>query len=681
MRVKCPTVLQMEAVECGAASLAMLLGHYGRFVPLVELRTACGVSRDGSKASNLLKAARTFGMTAKGYRYELDELDQVRLPFIVFWNFNHFLVVEGFEKDKKDKKGKGGKFFLNDPAMGPRTVSREEFDRSFSGVVLAIEPGPDFAPGGEKPTLWPAVLRRLRAQRSAIAYCFLAGLLLVVPALALPVFTQIFVDQILVQGLKDWLRPLLLSLFLFILLSAALKTVELAALRRLQTKLCVTMGERFMHHVLRLPIGFYAQRFAGEIGNRATYNETIAEALAGPLSRSLVDLALTATFALVMVAFDPVLAAIAILLASLNFLVLQAVTRATKDTSLRLNQEYGKAAGVSIAGLQSIETLKASGLEGDFFARWAGYYAKAMTSQQAIGSKQQWLGAFPPFVQALTAMAILVIGGWRVMDGVLSVGMLVAFQSLMNNFTAPVGRLLAFGQSLPDLAANLTRLDDVLNHPVDPQTEQEPLPREEDPVRLSGALEIRNLTFGYSPLEAPLIENLDLALTPGQRVALVGASGSGKSTLAKLVAGLYEPWSGDIRFDGRLRSEIPRAVLQQSIAMVDQDLFLFSGTVQDNLSLWDPTLTEEAMTRACLDAEIHDTLVSLPGAYQSELLEGAANLSGGQRQRLEIARALSRNPSLLILDEATSALDSASEALVDRNLRRRGCTCLIVAHR
>lgn len=672
MRAACPTMLQMEAAECGAASLGMILAHHGRYVPLEELRAACGVSRDGSKASNVVKAARRYGLEAKGYRKDPKGLLEFKPPYIVFWNFNHFLVVEGYGKNK---------VYLNDPALGARTVTPEEFDAGFTGVVLVFEPGPEFQPGGRKPQALRDVVTRLRESLPTMSYGLLAGGLLILPGLALPVFTQVFVDAVLVRGHQDWLRPLLIGMALALAVTGALKALELRFAKRLVTKLSVTLSSRFMWHVLRLPIGFYAQRFAGEINSRVSLNDKVAGVLAGPLLRAILDAVMVLAYGAVMLAYDPILAGVAVMLAVVNFLALRGIMRLNADDTQRLGLEYGKAAGVSIAGIQAIETLKASGLEGDFFQRWSGYYTKAVNTQQQIGRRGTLMGSLPPLLNALSVMAVLVLGGFRIMDGALSIGMLIAFQSLLSSFNAPVGRLLDFGQTLQTLHADLARIDDVIANPVDPQTELPTLPGADESVRLQGRVELKGLTFGYSRLEAPLISEFDLVLEPGQRVAFVGASGSGKSTVAKLVAGLYEPWEGEIRFDGRLRSEIPRQVLANAVAMVDQDLFFFSGTVRENLTLWDATLPDQAIVAAAKDAAIHDVIAALEGGYDATLLEAAANLSGGQRQRMEIARALLRNPSILILDEATSALDTASERVIERNLRRRGCTCIIVAHR
>ncbi|HEY9619165.1 MAG TPA: NHLP family bacteriocin export ABC transporter peptidase/permease/ATPase subunit [Crinalium sp.] len=703
-RVKTPTLLQMEAVECGAAALGIVLGYYGKYVPLAELREACGVSRDGVTAANVLKAARKYGLMAKGFKKHLDSVSELRLPFIVFWHFNHFLVVEGFDKDR---------VYLNDPAAGPRKVTYQEFDEGYTGVVLVMEPESSFQRGGQKPSVVLALTRRLRGSVGALTYCVAAGFLLVAPNLVLPAFSQIFVDSVLVSGRLSWLPYLLFGMVLTVILQGVLTLLQLRYLRGLKIKLAVSMSSRFVWHVLRLPIGFYAQRFAGEISSRIGLNNDVADVLSGNLTTTLISSVMVIFYAIAMLQYDIVLTLIVVFFAVVNVLTLQWVSRQRVDANLRLAQEYGKVSGVAIAGLQSMETLKASGLESDFFSRWAGYYTKAINAQQELGLINRIMGLLPSLLSTLTVMSLLLIGGWRVMHGTLTIGMLIAFQLLMQSFQQPVNALVRFGGTLQNLQGNLQRLDDVLSNEVDVQLERsnhtttssvsssvenqrelststpssservEPyVPQFAIPsYRLQGYIDLKAITFGYSPLEAPLIENFDLSIKPGQRVALVGGSGSGKSTLAKVIAGLYQPWSGEIYFDGVPRRDVPRSVLTNSIAVVEQEILMFAGTVRDNLTLWDTTVPDYALQQACQDAAIHDVVISIPGGYDAPLLEGATNLSGGQRQRLEIAKALVNRPSILIMDEATSALDTETEKFIDQRLRQRGCTCLIVAHR
>lgn len=674
-RRRTPTVLQMEAVECGAAALGIMLAYYNRIVPLPELRQACSISRDGSKASNILTAARTYGLQAKGFKVDLAGLRKLECPYIIFWNFNHFLVVEGFGKDK---------VYLNDPASGPTTVSLEEFDKSFTGVVLVGEPGPEFRPGGRKPSVILSLRDRLRGSIGALIYCVLAGLLLVIPGLAIPTFSQMFVDNVLIEGRDDWLRPLVLGILLVSVLNGFLTLLQLQFLRRLKIKLAVGMSSRFLWHILRLPVSFYDQRFAGEISSRVRLNDNLANLLSGRLATTAISAVTVIFYAAVMLQYDVVLTSIGIAFVAVNVLVLRWVSRQRVDANMRLMQEQGKVSGVSISGLQSMETLKASGLESDFFSRWAGYYAKAINARQEMDGTNQTLAVLPSFLTSITSMLLLGVGGLRVMDGVLSIGMLVAFQGMMQRFLEPVNNLVGLAGEVQEMEGNLNRLDDVLRNAIDPAVAKEMrdiAPPPSTQVRLQGYVELRNVTFGYNRAAAALIENLSFSLKPGQRVALVGGSGSGKSTVAKLVCGLYEPWQGEILFDGQPREQIPRPVMTHSLSLVEQDISLFAGSVRDNLTLWDATVPFSNLVRACKDAAIQDVVLSMPGGYNADLAEGATNLSGGQRQRLEIARALVNHPSILVMDEATSALDAETEKIIDQKLRQRGCTCVIVAHR
>ncbi|MEO0843586.1 MAG: NHLP family bacteriocin export ABC transporter peptidase/permease/ATPase subunit [Cyanobacteria bacterium J06643_5] len=666
-----PTLLQMEAVECGAASLGMILAFHKRIVPLAELRQTCGVSRDGSKATNILKAAKVYGLESKGFKVEIEGLKDLQCPYIVFWNFNHFVVVEGFNKNY---------VFLNDPAMGRRKVSLSEFSDAYTGVVLVFEPGEKFQKGGRKPSLFLSLSSRLQNSSWSLFYCVLVGFLLVLPGLAMPTFSRIFVDQILIHNREDWLRPLILAMLFTAVLTALLSRLQLQLLRRLKIKLAMGMSSKFIWHLLHLPVSFYDQRFAGEISSRIKLNNDLANLLSGKLATTVISAVMVVFYAIVMWQYDQVLTLIGIAFVVINISALQWVARLRTDTNIRLMQEQGKVSGIAISGLQSIETLKASGLESDFFNRWAGYYSKAVNVRQEMSNLTQNLGILPTFLSGIASMLLLAVGGLRVMDDSLTIGMLVAFQSLMQQFMQPVNQLISLGSSLQEVEGKLNRLDDVLSNPQEEITQDEDIKSYISP-KLAGFLELNNITFGYNRTAPPLIENFSLLLKPGQRVALVGGSGSGKSTVAKLVAGLYQPWDGYIKFDGELKNKIPSQVLVNSIATIEQDIKLFAGTVRDNLTLWDTTIPDSSLMQACRDAAIHEIILSLPGGYNADLMEGAANLSGGQRQRLEIARALVNNPSILLMDEATSALDTQTERIIEQNLRLRGCTCLIVAHR
>ncbi len=691
-RVKVPTVLQMEGVECGAAALSIILAYFGKIVPLEKLRIACGVSRDGLKATNILRAAREYGLEAKGYAKSIEKLQEMEMPAIIFWNFNHFLVIEGFTKDR---------VYLSDPAQGRYYVSHQEFDEAFTGVVMTFKPNENFEKGNGKTGLIPSLVARISSSKLSVVFIVLASLFLVVPGLVIPSFTQIFIDKYLVNQVSGFVMPLLLVMGGILLVNSVLVYIQQYYLLRLETKLALTTSSKFLWHVFHLPIAFFTQRYSGEIGSRVTLNDKVARLLSGELANAALNVIVVLFYAMLMFSYDVLLTAIGVFMAAINVFALQFVSRARKDGNRRLVNENGKLLGTTTSGISMIETLKASGRENDFFMNWSGYLAKVINAQQELGWLTIRLNIIPPLLMSLNTTIILGVGAMRVMDGQMTLGMLVAFLYLMSNFMRPVNQLVSVGSLLQETDADMNRIDDVLNYETsdefdqkqivdspsrttdkDVSNEQGPLEKTGIAVdKLIGHLEIKNLSFGYSTAMPALIEDFSLKLKPGSRVALVGGSGSGKSTIAKLVAGLYEPWTGEILFDGIPRRDIPRHIINESVAVIDQEVLIFKGSVQENISFWDHRIPEDQIIRSAHDAEIHDTIAERVNAYDGEVTERGANFSGGQRQRLEIARALTLNPSILLMDEATSALDPKSEKLVMDNIKRRGCTCLIVAHR
>jgi len=676
----------MEAVECGAAALAMVLAYHGRWVPLEKLRLECGVSRDGSKASNVLRAARRYGMEARGFKREPAQLRDMPMPMIVFWNFNHFVVLEGF---------RGGRAYINDPADGRRQVSEDDFDQSFTGVALTFERGPEFTPGGDKPSALRALRRRFTGLRTALVFLVLVGLALVIPGMVIPTFSSVFVDYYLIGRLDGWFRPLLLGLLLVAALRMALTAIEAHYLMRMETSLALASASRFFWHVLRLPAAFYTQRSPGEIASRVQINDRVAQLLSGELAHGVLS-ALTATlFVTIMLFYDVMLTLVSVAVASLSIVAMQVFARSTREMSQKLAIEEGKLYGASANGLAGIETLKATGAESDFFAKWSGYHAKYLNAEQEVTRLQATMGMIAPLLMALNAAVVLGLGGLRVVEGALSIGQLIAFQALVASFVGPFVSLARLGSSLQEVFGDMQRLDDVMNYPVDPVTAQASFSAQAQPEAQSGAqskaqsnaskleghVELRQLVFGYSPTDPPLIRGLDIVARPGDRIALVGPSGCGKSTVSRLLMGLYSPWEGKILFDGRTRDQIGRYEFTSSVALVDQDVVIFDGTIRDNITLWDSSVPEEDVVRAARDACIHDMIIARKGGYDAKLEEGGRDLSGGERQRIEIARALAGNPRILVLDEATSALDVETEKRIDDNLRRRGCTCVIIAHR
>lgn len=666
-RVKTPTILQMEAVECGAACLAMVLAYFGRWVPLEELRIRCGVSRDGSNALNVLKAARGYGLEAQGMKVDMEGLSTLPMPLILFWEFNHFVVLEGID-------GRGA--HINDPALGRRTVALEDFSGSFTGVALRLSPGPDFTRGGRRPALLAALRRRLEGSHGAFAYITAATLLLVLPGIVIPAISKVYIDKFLVDGQEAWVRPLIAAFAGAALLSLLLTFLQQHFLLRLQVKLAVAMTGRMLWHLLHLPVDYFAQRFAGDLSSRLQSNGRVARTLSADLAINLVGIVTLVLYGAIMLAYSVPLAAVVIGAAAVNLGLMRLVWLRLDNATQLLAQSAARQNSVAMSGLAAIETIKAEGAEDDLFSRWAAHQGRFVSLSQEIGRDTRLLGVVPGFLTALANVAVLGFGTTQVMQGQLSIGDLVAFQALAASFSGPIAGLVGLGSTLQNARADIQRIDDVMNYPA-----PEPRRTEAAGRRLSGRLELRDVTFGYSRLAPPLIEGLSLTLEPGARVAVIGASGSGKSTLVKLAAGLYQPWGGEILLDGYPLHAIDRGTLTQSVAAVDQDITLFADTLRNNVTLWDPVIEDQAVEAALDDACLRDFVHQREAGIRSQVAEAGRNLSGGERQRLEIARALVRGPSLLLLDEATAALDPVTEQMIDTAIRRRGCACLIVAHR
>ena len=666
-----PTILQLESVECGAAALAMVLAHHGRWIPLEQMRVDCGVSRDGSKAGGLLRAARAHGMVARGFKKEPNAIAQLPLPAIVFWNFNHFVVLEGFHN---------GRAYLNDPARGRRNVDAAEFDQAFTGVVLTFEPGPGFERGGHAPSVLRSLRQYLDGFRLSIGVALFIGLALVIPGLVMPWLLGRFVDEVLVARMDGMAEPLLLGLIIAALVRAVLVGVQARGLMDTFGRAARTSAKRFFAHALALPMTFYSQRSAGEIAARVDLNERVAETISSDLAHLALDFLTASFFLVLMVRLEPRLAVVVVGCLSLELFAWRGLARRTAEASQELSVQAGKLAGMATGGLANIESVKAGGQETALFLKWIGLQVQFVNASIRAQRYLLTLGQVPAVLGLVALLCVLGLGIVLIMEGSFSVGDLVAFQVLLAGFVAPVHALYAHTQKLQTLRGDLSRLDDVLHHDADERIDVNGTGEGIPAPPMAGTVEFRNVTFGYSRSEAPLIEDFSLSVKAGGRVALVGASGSGKSTVARLAAGLYEPWNGEILFDGKPRAMYERAHLADAVAYVDQDVTLFEGTVRDNLTLWREA-PEDVLRGALRDAAIETDILMREGGIDAPLQEGARNLSGGQRQRLEIARALVRNPRVLILDEATSALDPTSEALVEQRLRIRNLTCLVVAHR
>ena len=675
-RLRTPLLMQMHATECGAACLGSVLAHFGRWVPLSELRGRCEISRDGSTAAGILRAARHYGLHCAGWHGDVPQLRKQPLPLILFWEFNHFLILEGLDDER---------YFLNDPATGRRTLSAEEFNQSFTGVALRFSPGPDFQPGGAQSGILQRLPLWLGGARGALAHAFLCGLMLAVLALVAPALLGVFVDRVLGES-EPWGWPLAGAMAGAAASVYGLTWLKQRFLKRLAVRISVVVANRSLTQLLRLPVEFFNHRLVGELTGRVLSIDKIAKGLSEHFLGVLIEIATSAVLLAVMLAYDPWLALIVLGLAVLNAALVHVISRLRTDRSHTLRGEQGLLVGVGMLVLHHTDNLRMTAADDSYFSRWSGHQARELAARQRFTELSHLNAALPGLFTILSHAAVLGFAAPQVMAGEMTLGTLVGFYMVAAMFLAPVGRFVELADERQGLEVDMQRLDDIAHAPEDPglarrKQTSESIATLHGRLRLAGQVELRDITFGYNRGRPPLVKDFNLTIKPGQRVAVVGPSGSGKSTISRLVAGVYQPWSGEILFDGRPRHEIPDEVLSRSVSMVDQHVVLFAGSVRDNITLWNPAVPDDLVVSAARDACIHDEILGRPLGYATQVDEGGVNFSGGQRQRLEIARALTGNPTVLVLDEATSALDAATEESIDDALRRRGVSCLIVAHR
>ena len=670
---KVPVVMQMEALECGAACLAMVLAYYGKWMPLEQVRVDCGVSRDGSKAGNVMKAARSYGLEAKGYRMGLEAVKGISaFPCIIHWNLNHFVVLCGF---------RGNHACINDPARGSVKVTMDEFDKAFTGIVMVFAPTENFEPDGKRTSTLAFARKRLPGAGAAMVFVMLTSIIGYVFTLLNPAFSRFFMDRLLTGENSELLTP-----FIALVAAVSLLQVFVAAIRavyslKINGKMAVVGSGSFMWKVLKMPMEFFSQRMAGDLLTRHKANETIAEQLVNTLTPLALSAVMMVFYLVVMLRYSPLLTLVGLVSILINIVMSRVISEKRVNITRVQTRDAGKLMSATVSGIRMVETIKASGAENGYFQRWAGYQASVNEQNTKYTRLNQYLGFIPAFITTLANALVLVLGIWLCMRGEFTLGMVTAFQSFLASFLSPAMTLVTAGQTLQEMRTQMERVQDVMEYPEDPYFSDAPVSEDEDYDKLTGAVELRNVTFGYSKLDPPLIENFSLNLKPGGRVALVGASGCGKSTISKLISGLYQPWSGEILFDGKPISEIDRAVFTGSVAVVDQDIILFNDSIANNIKMWDDSIEDFEVILAARDAQIHDDIMARPGGYQGKITEGGRDLSGGQRQRLEIARVLAQDPHIVIMDEATSALDARTEYEVTNAVKERGVTCIIIAHR
>ena len=675
---KVPVIIQMEALECGAACLCMMLAYYGRWVPLEQVRKDCGVSRDGSNAANMMTAAENYGLEVRAFRYEPESLrEEGTFPCIIHWNFNHFVVCDGF---------RGNKVYLNDPARGDYSVSLETFDECFTGICLEMEPGESFEPGGKPRSMAGFLLSRLRGARDALLFVTLSsviGALIGIPAAG---FSRVFLDKLLTGKEPGWVLPFLIGLGALTVIQLAAAWIRAIYSLALRGKMAVTGNSTYLWKVLRMPMEFFSQRMAGDIQMRQSANARIAQEIVETVAPMAVNTVMMLFYLIVMIRYSWLLTLIGVGTVLLQILTANWISRKRVNITRVMMRDRAKLSAATTSAMEMIETIKASGAENGYFEHWAGYQASVNTQNNRFQELNQYLGMIPSILTGLLNAAVLIIGIFLTMQGAFTAGMIMAFQGLLNSFMSPVFSLIGSSQRMQEMRTDMERIEDVMEYPDDVMlsslTEPEPDgAQEKEYAKLRGSLSMRHVTFGYSRLDEPLIEDFNLEVRPGQRIALVGASGCGKSTLAKLISGLYQPWSGEILLDGTPLREIDRDVLTASLAVVDQDIILFEDSIADNIRMWKDSIADYEMILAARDAQIHEDIMHRPGGYAYRITEGGRDFSGGQRQRLEIARVLAQDPTIIIMDEATSALDARTEYDVVRSIKDRGITCIVIAHR
>ena len=668
-----PVIMQMEALECGAACLTMILAYYRKWIPLEQVRKDCGVSRDGSNAMNILLAARSYGLTANAFKAEPETLKKEGIfPCIVHWEFNHFIVVCGF---------KHGKVYINDPARGRVAISEEDFDRGFTGVVLMFEPAEGFEPSGSRRSVLDFASKRLEGTRTAFVFTVLISVITAVFGLLDPAMTRIFMDRLLPGKTPDWVVPFLIILSILTVVEIVVAWIQAVYSLRIQGKMAVVGNMTYMWKVLRLPMEFFSQRMTGDILRRQSTNASIAGTLVNTFGPLFLNTVMMVVYLTVMLRQSRVLTLVGLLCMAVSLLNSLIVSRKRINITRVQQRDTGKLSGMTLNGIRMIETIKASGAENGFFQKWAGL--EASVNEQGVKYQKLGLasGVIGPGLQALADVTVMTLGIFLVIQGEFTVGMIYAFQAYLSSFMSPAAMLIGAGQTIQEMRTDMERVEDVMEYPDAPALMEQEASEPADYRKLSGDVELKDVSFGYSAFKPPLIEHFSMKVTPGSRVAFVGASGCGKSTLAKLISGLYEPWSGEILFDGKPIREINRNIFTGSLAVVDQDIILFEDTIAENIRMWDHTIEDFEVIMAARDAQLHEDIMMREGGYDNRLTEGGNDLSGGQRQRLELARVLAQDPTIIILDEATSALDAKTEYNVVKAITDRGITCIVVAHR
>lgn len=667
--VKTPSVYQLEACECGAASLSMILRYYGFYAPMEELREACGVSRDGSSAASLVMAADKYGLESHGYKKNAEQLKSFEFPCILFWNSNHFVVLEGF---------RGKKVYLNDPANGRRSISYEEFKRLYSGIVITFKPRSDFKKRKGSDGIVKFFAGRLSQEKSTVAFLIICGLLLTVPGILLPEFTQEYIDRILLNKQYAWFSQILFCIFFTYVYQIVYSFIRKHILNKLKLKLTVIYNNNLMNKLIKLPISFFEQRYAGELSGRLDNNDEVNAFLSGSFSDAVLNILEAVFFLVFLLRYNLKLSMVGIFGVIINAGLTLAMIEPLKNMSLKLKQDLGRQNAILTAGFSVATSIKANGVEDEYARETIDDFALTASSEQRIGASQQVLSAFPGAVNNIVNMMVLIVGGMLIIRGECSTGMLTGFLMLLGTFNQPINQLISISMELQNTRAGISRVLDVENAIGDSKFDIE---KDSKEYGFEGYVEMKDVVFGYNSTLPPVVDGISFKIAPGSRIGIVGSSGCGKSTVARLVAGMVTPWSGEIKIDDIPIDKISHREITENVMVVNQNNTIFSGTVRDNLTMWRNDISDKDIRNAVVDAEAEELILSLPGEYESKLTEGGYNFSGGQRQKIEIARALIHNPAILVLDEATSSLDAITESKILNNLKKRNCTTITIAHR
>jgi NHLM bacteriocin system ABC transporter peptidase/ATP-binding protein len=667
-----PVIMQLEALECGAASLAMIMAYYGKWIPLEKVRVDCGVSRDGANARALVNAAGSYGFKTHAYKCEPENLQKEgKFPCIIHWNFNHFVVLDGFQ----------GKYvWLNDPARGVIRISMEDFDKSFTGIVIEIEPAEGFQPEGKPKSTLAFAITRLGGASSAVMLVMFTSVISAMFGIINPTMSRVFMDRILTLDYQQWLMPFIILMAWLAFLQIVVELARVIYSLKINGKLAIVGSSSYMWKIFFMPVEFFSQRMAGDIQMRRQDNESIAEELVNTFAPLLINVIMMVLYLVLMLRRSLVLTAVGLSAMLLNAFIARKISEKRVNITRVMQRDMAKLASTTASGIEMIETIKASGAEKGFFKKWSDYQASISEQVVQSVSTDNYLGMVPAFLSTMANYTVMILGVWLVMEGEFTLGAMQMFQGFLGSFMTPAMTMIKAGQSLQEMRTKMERIEDVMEYPDDEYVKNSA----EDLTglkKLTGEVELKNITFGYSKLGKPVITDFSMKIKPGSCVALVGMSGSGKSTISKLISGLYNPWQGEILFDGKKRSEYPREVMTGSIGVVDQDIIMFEGSISDNIRMWDDSIADFEIIMAARDAGIHDEIMVRDRGYNNRIVSGGRDLSGGQCQRLEIARVLAQTPSIIILDEATSALDAKTENEVMKAIRERGITCIVVAHR